>query len=150
MGTYVRFFSLALVFCFCASCAKKWQDPDTALPAQNVTIASILAYPDVYDMSGVIVIGKIWNPRVESLGVDENGNEEEYTEFTIADRNGIGVDVYVNGKPPINEGEYIKVVGLFRKTYESQGAYFYNRIDAVRLESWTPNLAYWIREFEFD
>ena len=150
MGKSVYVFLLALVFSLCAACSHEWQDPDTSLPAQSVSIAEILASPEVYDMSGVVVIGKIWHPKVESLGLNANGEEQLYTSFTIADRHGIGIDVYVDGKPPITEGEYIRVVGLFRKTFQTQGDFFYNRIDAVRLESWSPNLTYWIREFEFD
>ncbi|MFI5322949.1 MAG: hypothetical protein ACHQ6U_05335 [Thermodesulfobacteriota bacterium] len=150
MGKFIRVFSIALLFSLCAACSHQWRDPDTALPAQSVSIADILASPEVYDMSGVIVIGKIWHPRVESTTVDENGKKQVYTLFTVADRNGIGVDVYVNGEPPVAEGDYIKVVGLFKKTFQNQGYYFYNSIDAVRLESWSPNLTYWLRELEFD
>ena len=142
--------SLVIVLSLCAACSREWRDPDTALPSQNVSIASILASPDAYDMSGVIVIGKIWRPRVESVGVTENGVEEVFTVFTLADRTGIGIDVYVNGEAPITDGEYIRVVGLFRKDFQTEGEYFYNRIEAVRLESWSPNLSYWLREYEFD
>lgn len=133
-----------------AACSREWRDPDTALPSQDVSISTILANPDAYDMSGVIVIGKIWRPRVESLGLNEDGVEQVYTVFTIADRMGIGIDVYVNGEAPVNDGDYIRVVGLYRKEFQTQGDYFYSRIDAVRLESWSPNLTYWLREFEFD
>jgi hypothetical protein len=101
-------------------------------------------------MSGVIVIGKIWHPRVESTGVMVNGVEQVFTVFTLADRQGIGIDVYVNGEAPVTDGDYIRVVGLFKKEFQTGGDYFYNKIDAVRLESWSPNLTYWVREYEFD
>lgn len=149
MQRSLRAISLVILFSLCAACSQ-WRDPDTALPSQNVSISTILASPDAYDMSGVIVIGKIWRPRVESLGVTENGAEEVYTVFTLADRQGIGIDVYVNGEAPITDGDYIRVVGLFRKDFQTEGEYFYNRIEAVRLESWSPNLTYWLREYEFD
>ena len=149
MRKFLCVLSLILIF-LGAACSREWRDPDTALPSQSVSIATILANPDAYDMSGVIVIGKIWRPRVESLGPNAEGVDQVYTVFTIADRNGIGMDVYVNGKPPIADGDYIRVVGLYRKEFQSEGDYFYNRIDAVRLESWSPNLSYWLREFEFD
>lgn len=140
----------ALIIMVSAACSREWRDPDTALPAQDVSISTILANPDAYDMSGVIVIGKIWRPRVESMGINENGVEDVYTIFTLADRQGIGIDVYVNGEAPVSDGDYIRVVGLYRKEFQTRGDYFYSRIDAVRLESWSPNLTYWIREFEFD
>ncbi|HKQ33578.1 MAG TPA: hypothetical protein VJV40_10240 [Thermodesulfobacteriota bacterium] len=139
-----------IVLLLSAACSREWRDPDTALPAQSVSIATILANPDAYDMCGVVVIGKIWRPKVESMGVNEYGVDQVYTVFTIADRNGIGMDVYVNGEAPVADGEYIRVVGVYRKEFQTEGDYFYSRIDAVRLESWSPNLTYWIREFEFD
>jgi hypothetical protein len=150
MRKFLYALSIAAVLLICAACSREWRDPDTALPSQNVSIATILASPDAYDMSGVIVIGKIWRPRVESTGVMENGVEQVFTVFTLADRQGIGIDVYVNGEAPVADGDYIRVVGLFKKEFQSEGDYFYNKIDAVRLESWSPNLTYWIREYEFD
>jgi hypothetical protein len=150
MRRFLYALSLVAVLLVCAACSREWRDPDTALPSQNLSIATILASPDAYDMSGVIVIGKIWRPRVLSTGVMENGVEQVFTVFTLADRQGIGIDVYVNGEAPVADGDYIRVVGLFRKDFQTDGDYFYNRIDAVRLESWSPNLTYWIREYEFD
>ncbi len=132
------------------ACSHKWQNPETALPAQNVSIAAILASPDAYDGSGVIVIGKIWDLKFESAGVNDQGQEEIYTTFLLADKQGIGVDVFVPGEAPVSEGDFIKVVGLYSKTFQEHGQYFYSKIDAVRLETWSPDLKYWIREFEFD
>ncbi|HSC36179.1 MAG TPA: hypothetical protein VLG45_12955 [Thermodesulfobacteriota bacterium] len=149
MQRFLCALSFVILLSLSAACSQ-WRDPDTALPAQNVSISTILASPDAYDMSGVVVIGKIWRPRVESMGVTENGVEQVYTVFTLADRQGIGIDVYVNGEAPVTDGEYIRVVGLFRKDFQTEGDYFYNRIEAKRLESWSPNLTYWLREFEFD
>jgi len=148
MRKFLCVLSLAILF-ISAACGQ-WRDPDTALPSQSVSIATILANPDAYDMSGVVVIGKIWRPKVESMGINEYGVDQVYTVFTIADRNGIGMDVYVNGEAPVTDGEYIRVVGVYRKEFQTEGDYFYSRIDAVRLESWSPNLTYWLREFEFD
>ncbi|MEW6144727.1 MAG: hypothetical protein AB1598_06870 [Thermodesulfobacteriota bacterium] len=142
--------TLLIILSIFTACSREWRDPDTALPSQNVSISTILASPDAYDMSGVIVIGKIWRPRVESTGVMVNGVEQVFTVFTLADRQGIGIDVYVNGEAPVADGDYIRVVGLFKKEFQTEGDYFYNKIDAVRLESWSPNLTYWVREYEFD
>ncbi len=150
MGKTLSFLIFATALLLTAACSHKWQDPDTALPAQNVSIATILASPDAYDMSGVSVIGKIWHLEFEPLEVNELGQEEIYTKFLLADNKGIGIDVYVHGEAPIVEGDYIRVVGIYKKTFQDQGQYFYSRIDAVRLESWKPGLAYWIREYEFD
>lgn len=150
MGKTLLLFIFATVFLLAAGCSHKWQDPDTALPSQSVSIATILASPDAYDMSGVSVIGKIWHVEYEPVEINENDREEMFTKFTLADNKGIGIDVYVPGEAPVAEGDYIKVVGVYRKTFQQQGQYFYSRIDAVRLESWEPGLTYWIREYEFD
>ncbi len=150
MGRKLPVFILAISLLLTAACSRQWRDPDTALPAQSVSIAAILASPDAYDMSGVVVIGKIWHLQFEPVGVNEAGQEEIHTRFLLADRKGIGIDVYVRGEAPLVEGDYIKVVGLYRKQFQQQGQYFYSSIDAVRLESWKPGLAYWVREYEFD
>lgn len=150
MGNFFHVFIFVLLVLVTSACSHKWHDPDTALPAQNVSIPTILASPDAYDGSGVIVIGKIWHLKFESAGVNEQGQEEIYTTFLLADRNGVGIDVFVPGEAPLTEGEFIKVVGLYSKTFQERGQYFYSKIDAVRLESWSPDLKYWIREYEFD
>lgn len=150
MGKKLPVFILAIFVLTTAACSRKWQDPDTALPAKSVSIATILSTPDAYDMSGVIVIGKIWHLKFESVGVNEEGQEEIRTRFLLADRKGIGVEVFVPGEAPVSEGDFIKVVGLYRKQFQEQGQYFYSGIDAVRLESWKPGLTYWVREYEFD
>ncbi|MEQ9619448.1 MAG: hypothetical protein RIG61_09775 [Deltaproteobacteria bacterium] len=152
MGKTLSVLTLATTLLLAAACSHTWQDPDTALPAQEVSIATILASPDAYDMSGVSVIGKIWHLESVPLEINEGGVQRMYTKFLLADKRGIGIDVYVPGEVPVVEGDFIKVVGLYRKTFQQQGQgqYFYSRIDAVRLESWNPGLAYWIREYEFD
>ena len=150
MGHIFHLCILTALILLSTACSHKWQDPDTALPAQNVSISTILASPDAYDGSGVIVIGKIWHLKYESAGVNEQGQEEFYTSFLLTDRRGTGIDVFIPGEAPVSEGDFIKVVGMYSKSFQQQGQYFYSKIDAVRLESWSPNLKYWIREYEFD
>lgn len=122
-GTLKALF-VAIVLFYSAGCAREWQNPESALPAQDVAIASILASPDAYDMSGVEVIGKVWNLRYESHGVNEYGEEIIYTTFTLADRKGIGLDVFVRGEAPVAEGDYLKVVGPFQKAVSDHRAIF--------------------------
>lgn len=150
MGKTLSYIIFGTAFLLAAACSHTWQDPDTALPSRSVSIAAILASPSAYDMSGVSVIGKIWHLEFEPLEINEQGQEEIYTKFLLADNKGVGIDVYVPGEAPVVEGDYIRVIGIYKKTFQEQGQYFYSRIDAVRLESWKPGLAYWIREYEFD
>lgn len=150
MGKILPLLILGISLVLLSACSRTWHNPDSALPAQNVAIGAILANPDAYDMSGVIVIGKIWHLEFEPVGVDEYGQEIIRTRFLLADRKGTGIDVFVPGEAPVSEGDFIKVIGLYRKQFQQQGEYFYSSIDAVRLESWKPGLVYWVREYEFD
>ena len=131
-------------------CARIWQDPDTSLSAVNLSIADLLTNRDIYDSAGVRVIGKVWYLSQGTVIEDEEGNRDIYTTFVVADRGGTGIDVYVPGEAPINDGDFIRVVGIYRKEFQTEGDYFSNRIDAVRIERWKPGLGYWVREFEFD
>lgn len=131
-------------------CARNWQDPDTSLAALNISITDLLTNRDIYDSAGVKVIGKVWYLSRETVIETEEGNRDNYTIFVIADRNGNGIDVFVPGEAPINDGDFIRVVGIYRKKFQAEGDYFSNRIDAVKIESWKPGHGYWIKEFEFD
>ncbi len=97
------------------------------------------------------LIGKVWNLKVGSTkSQNDNDMEETYTTFILADRRGTGVDVYAPGEVPIAEGDFVRVVGIYRKEFQNTGDYFLNVVDAVRIEEWNPGFKYWIREFEFD
>ncbi len=131
-------------------CNRTWQDPNTSLPAQSVSIPDLLTNKNAYESAGVIVIGKIWDLTHETFEVGENRELVDYTIFTLADRKGVGVNVYVPSDVPLVEGNYVRVVGVYRREFETEYHNFTNRIEAVRLENWHPGLGYWIREYEFD
>ena len=133
-----------------SSCVRNWQDPETSLAAVNISIADLLTNRDIYDSAGVRVIGRVWYLSRGTVLENEDGSQDVYTTFVIADRRGTGIDVYVPGDAPISDGDFLRVIGIYRKEFQSQGDYFSNRIDAVRLESWSPGTGYWIRELEFD
>jgi hypothetical protein len=141
---------LLLTPMFFLGCTHNWQDPDTSLPATNISIADLLTNRDIYDSAGVRVIGRVWYLSRGTEIENKEGNLDIYTTFILSDRKGTGIDIYVPGEAPINEGDYIRVVGIYRKEFQPQGDYFSDRIDAVRIETWKPDLGYWIREFEFD
>jgi hypothetical protein len=93
----------------------------------------------------------VWDLKVQTAqNEDANGVPETYTTFILADRMGTGVDVYAKGDVPIQEGDFVRVVGIFRKEFQPTGDYFLNVVDAVRIEDWKPGMGYWIREMEFD
>jgi len=133
------------------ACKREWKDPDTSIATQNISIASLISNGDAFESAGVTLIGKVWNLKVGSTeSRKEDGIEEIYTTFILADRMGTGVDVYAPGEIPIEEGAFVRVVGIYRKEYQRTGTYFLNVVDAVRIEDWNPGVGYWIRELEFD
>jgi len=147
---YVFISVVTLIFTL-AACKHQWRDPDTSLPAQSLSISSLISSRDSYDSAGVSLIGKVWDLKVGSIkSQNENGVEEVYTTFILADRMGSGVDVYAPGEVPIEEGDFVRVVGIYRKEFQNTGDYFSNVVDAVRIEDWNPGFGYWIRELEFD
>ncbi len=145
------FMLIAALFLTLTSCTHQWQDPDSSLPNQSISIADLIASRDAYDSAGVSLIGKVWNLEIgNTKGQDGSTMEETYTTFILADRMGTGVDVYAPGEVPIAEGDFVRVVGIYRKEFQRTGDYFLNVVDAVRIEEWNPGFNYWIREFEFD
>jgi hypothetical protein len=133
------------------SCNRQWKDPDTSIPSQNISITDLISNRQAYTSAGVSLIGKVWDLKVQTAqNEDADGVPETYTTFILADRMGTGVDVYAKGDVPIQEGDFVRVVGIFRKEFQPTGDYFLNVVDAVRIEDWKPGMGYWIREMEFD
>ena len=145
---FIALFALILTL---ASCARDWQDPDTSIASQNISIATLITNRQAYASAGVSLIGKVWDLQTGTVhsGAKE-GEEKTYTTFILADRAGTGIDVYAPGEVDIQEGDFVRVVGIYRKEFQRTGDYFLNVVDAVRIEEWSPGLGYWIREFEFD
>ena len=136
----------------CSSlCAGDWKDPDTSIPSQSISIADLITNRQAYDSAGVSLIGKVWNLEFGTTpSKSQDGVEETYTTFVLADRKGTGIDVYAPGEVPIQEGDFVRVVGIYRKEFQPTGDYFLNVVDAIRIEDWKPGFVYWLREFEFD
>ncbi len=134
------------------SCQNRtWRDPDNSIASQNVSIANLISNRQAYDSAGVSLIGKVWNLETNTTtGKNEDGLTGTYTTFMLADREGTSVDVYATGEAPIEEGDFVRVIGIYRKQFELTGDYFLNVVDAVRIEEWNPGFGYWLRELEFD
>ncbi len=146
---YILVFSAIIITI--SSCSRNWQDPDTSIPSQSISIADLITSRQAYDSAGVSLIGKVWNLEVVTVpSSSPEEPQESYTTFILADRLGTGVDVYAPGEVPIQEGDFVRVVGIFRKEFQPTGDYFSNVVDAVRIEDWKPGLVYWLRELEFD
>ena len=138
-----------VLFVTLSACTREWKDPDTSIASQSISISDLIVNRQAYDSAGVTLIGKVWNLQVNNIS-EENGIEETNTTFILADRMGTGIDVYAPGNVPIQEGDFVRVVGIYRKEFQQTGDYFLNVVDAIRIEDWKPGIGYYIRELEFD
>ena len=146
---FTAFFALIFTLMSCQN--RNWEDPDNSIASQNISIANLISNRQAYDSAGVSLIGKVWNLETNTTtGKNEEGLAGTYTTFMLADRAGTSVDVYATGEVPIQEGDFVRVIGIYRKQFELTGDYFLNVVDAVRIEDWKPGFGYWLRELEFD
>ncbi len=146
---FATFFSLIFILTSCQN--RNWQSPDTSIATQNVSIANLISNRQAYDSAGVSLIGKVWNLETNNTTAkNDEGITGTYTTFMLADKAGTSVDIYASGEVPIQEGDFVRVVGIFRKEFQPSGDYFLNVVDAVRIEDWKPGFTYWLRELEFD
>ncbi len=132
--TFIIFF-LAIASAF-FGCAHEWQNPNTSLPAKEVDITSILTNPIAYDSAGVIVEGKVWDLRLDT--VSEGDVQIPYTGFKLADEDGNFVNVFALGDIPVAEGDLVKVLGVYRREYRTEGYKFINEIEAKSVENKGP------------
>ena len=96
---YATFFLLIFTM---ASCHRTWQDPDTSLATQNISIANLISNRQAYDSAGVSLIGKVWNLETAlATGKNEDGVNETYTPFMLANRAGTSVDIHALSLIPI-------------------------------------------------
>ena len=142
---------LSLIFTLSSCQSRNWRSPDTSIATQNVSIGSLISNRLAYDSAGVSLIGKVWNLETNNTTAkNDEGIISTYTTFMLADKAGTSIDIYASGEVPIQEGDFVRVVGIFRKEFQPSGDYFINVIDAVRIEDWKPGFSYWLRELEFD
>lgn len=126
------------------SCSK-WQNPNTALPSKELTIANILITPHAYDGAGVIVEGMVWDLDYDIL-VDEE-MEVPFTTFKIADTDGNYINVFAEGNFPLIEGEQVRVTGLYRRDYVTKYRNYTNEIEAKTITLETTSTIYKIYRY---
>jgi hypothetical protein len=134
-----KYFVCPILFLLSLGCAGPWQNPNTTTPAKKIDITSILINPIIYDSSGVIVEGKVWDLEFDTLENNDKDNKgSPYTNFKLADRDGNFINVFALGHLPIAEGDYVKVVGIYRRQLETENHDFINEIDAKQIEEEKP------------
>lgn len=114
------------------SCAKQWQNPNTAVPYAHTTIREILIAPIGYDSAGVSVEGMVWDLEYDLLVEDEK--EIPYTSFKIADSDGNYLNVFAEGNYPLIDGDQVKVIGVYRRQLITEYRNYINEIDANSIE----------------
>ncbi len=130
-----KYFVCPILFIVLLGCAGEWQNPNTTPPAKKMDIASILINPIIYDSTGVIVEGRVWDLVFNTLGKNDKDKESPYTNFKLADKDGNFVNVFALGHLPIAEGDIVKVVGIYRRELNTENYKFLNEIEAKRVEN---------------
>ena len=105
-----------LAISFLAGCIGQWQNPNAAIPAQEIEIRNLLVMPTIYDSAGVILEGKVWDLDFVE---DKDNPDEVYSTFKLADKDGNYVIVRSPGMTTLLvEGSMIKVIGLHKIIYD--------------------------------
>lgn len=122
---------LILAISFLAACMGQWQNPNAAIPAQEIEIRNLLVMPTIYDNAGVILEGKVWDLDFVE---DKDNPDEVYSTFKLADKDGNYVIVRSPGMTTLlQEGAMIKVIGLHKIIYDKDSRLISNHIEAKQI-----------------
>ena len=127
----VLFISLIAAF----SCNRSWKDPNTTIPSAKISIATILAAPNVYDGAGVVVKGMVWDIVQDDLIYSVDGYIEtlNFYIFKLSDKNGNYIYVYTEDLKNIKEGDIVEVTGIYRRDYLSELRKYSNEIESINI-----------------
>jgi len=122
---------LILAISFLAGCIGQWQNPNAAIPTQEIEIRNLLVMPTIYDRAGVILEGKVWDLDFVE---DKDNPDEVYSTFKLADKDGNYVIVRSPGMTTLlQEGAMIKVIGLHRVIYDEDTRIVSNLVEAKQI-----------------
>ncbi len=122
---------LILAISFLAGCIGQWQNPNAAIPAQEIEIRSLLVMPTIYDSAGVILEGKVWDLDFIE---DKDNPDEVYSTFKLADEDGNYVIVRSPGMTTLlQEGAMIKVIGLHKIIYDKDSRLISYHVEAKQI-----------------
>lgn len=103
----ISIFVLALLF---SGCLNTWKNPNTEIPATEISITSLLLAPAIYQHEGIKTVGKIWD--LEYL----SDNDYEI-KFKLADKDGHYIKVLSESELNVGEGDIIEVTGYFFREF---------------------------------
>ena len=122
---------LILAISFLAGCIGQWQNPNVAIPAQEIKISNLLIFPTAYDRAGVILKGKVWDLDFVE---DKDNPDEVYSTFKLADKDGNYVIVRSPGMTTLlQEGAMIKVIGLHKIIYDKDSRLISYHVEAKQI-----------------
>lgn len=122
---------LILAISFLAGCIGQWQNPNAAIPAQEIKISNLLIFPTIYDSAGVILEGKVWDLDFVE---DKDNPDEVYSTFKLADKDGNYVIVRSPGMTTLLvEGSMIKVIGLHKIIYDKDSRLISYHVEAKQI-----------------
>ena len=122
---------LVVAISFLAGCIGQWQNPNAAIPAQEIKISNLLIFPTAYDRAGVILEGKVWDLDFVE---DKDNPDDVYSTFKLADEDGNYVIVRSPGMTTLlQEGAMIKVIGLHRVIYDEDTRIVSNLVEAKQI-----------------
>ena len=94
--------------------------------AMKISIADIYANPNKYDQRMVQVEGRVLFLKSK---ICKKGN---YTTLELDDNSGRSLTIFSYGHFPINRGDKVRVIGIYKKVIRVPPNYtFYNEIDAT-------------------
>jgi hypothetical protein len=96
--------------------------------AADASICSITQSPKRFDHQTVTLQG-----TTSALKQTRSQRGNDYTTFKLQSREGCAVDIFTFGHPAVNNGDQVRVDGVF-ETEHHQGRYtFYNEIQATKV-----------------
>lgn len=102
--------SILILAILLSGCVKEWKDPNTSIPATELSISKLLLTPAIYQREGVKTTGKIWNLTYLT--------ENEYElKFILADEDGYYVEILSESEIEVGEGDIVEVTGQFIREY---------------------------------
>ena len=117
------------------ACNKTWKDPNDTMPATKISIITLLAAPTVYDGAGVNVRGMVWDIVHDDLVYSNDGYIEtlEFVVFKVSNKDGHYINVYTENMDDTEEGDFVEVVGIYRRNFVSELRNYTNEIEAKKI-----------------
>lgn len=109
--------SILILSILLSGCVKEWKNPDTDIPATELSISKLLLTPVIYQRESVKTSGKIWDIAYLT------DNEYEL-KFKLADQDGYFVKILSATGLEIGNGDIVEVTGQFVREYVREENYY--------------------------